>query len=97
MATLLCRVSFRRADGSFYSVQVEAESGYAAAVLALSTLTASEFSEGVEPDTRLRVQTLEPGPASTLAFADLQRWLERPSVTSAELAVKRRVRGLLAS
>jgi hypothetical protein len=93
----LCRVSFRRADGGFCSIEVEADSAYEAAVIALSTLTANEFSEGVEPDTRLRVQVLEPGPMSTLAFADLTRWLERPSLTASELAAKRRLRGLLAS
>jgi hypothetical protein len=93
----LCRVTFRRADGGFCSVEVEADSAYEAAVIALSTLTANEFSEGVEPDTRLRVQVLEPGPSSVVAFSDLKRWLDRPSMNSSELAAKRRLRGLLAS
>jgi hypothetical protein len=93
----LCRVSFRRADGWSFCVEVEADSPYEAAVLALSTLTSNEFAEGVAPETRVRVQVLEPGPASTLAFADLRRWLDRPSLTTSESAAKRRLRGLLAS
>jgi hypothetical protein len=97
MPAKLCRVSFRRADGGFCSLEVEAETAYEAAVMALSTLTANEFSEGVDLDTRLRVQVLEPGPSSTVAVADLKRWLERPSLSSSELAAKRALRGLLAS
>jgi hypothetical protein len=97
MSAKLCRVSFRRADGGFCSIEVEADSAYEAAVLALSTLTANEFAEGVQPETRLRVQVLEPGPASTMAFADLRRWLERPSLNASEVAARRTLRGLLAS
>jgi hypothetical protein len=97
MATKTCRVSFRRADGWFCSVEVEAESVYEAAVIALSTLTSNELSEGVAPQTPIRVQVIEPGPASIVAFADLKIWLERPTVNSSELATKRRLRAVLAS
>jgi hypothetical protein len=97
MATKTCRVSFRRADGWFCSVEVEAESVYEAAVLALSTLTSNELSEGVAPQTPIRVQVIEPGPTKTVAITEIRRWLEMPALNPSEGAMKRKLRGLLAS
>jgi hypothetical protein len=97
MAAKTCRVSFRKPDGCLYAVEVEAGSLYEAVVIALSSLTPTEFRENVVTDTRVKVQIIEPGPSHVVAVGDVQRWLDRPSVDAAELATKRKLRGLLAS
>jgi hypothetical protein len=53
-----CKVSFGKADGSFYSVEVEAATLYEAVVIALSSLTPQECREGIDSDTRMKVRRL---------------------------------------
>ena len=92
-----CRVSFRKPDGTFYAVDVEASTLYEAVVIALSSLTPREVNEGVESDTHFKVQIIEPGPSHMVAVADMRKWLDRPSIDAAELSTKRQLRRLLAS
>jgi hypothetical protein len=97
MSSRVCKVSFRRMDGAFHSVDVEADTVYEAVLIALSSLSPRERDEGVEASTRVNVQVFEPGPRHIVAVAEVRRWLERPSEDAAELAAKRKLRGLLAS
>jgi hypothetical protein len=97
MPVKTCKVPFRKPDGCFYAVEVEATTLYEAVVIALSSLTPHEIHQSVEGDTKVKVQILEPGPSQVVAIADVQRWLDRPSFDAAELAAKRQLRRLLAS
>jgi hypothetical protein len=97
VALRVCKVSFRRADGGFHSVEVEAETVYEAVLLALSSLTPHESAYAIEPDTRVNVRVVELGPPRTATVAEIRAWLDLPSLNPSETATRRRLRGLLAS
>ena len=90
MAT--CVVSFTDIEGLGHSVEVDAESLYEAAVLAVRTFR----QHGCEPGmvTRLEVQ-VRTAVTHTVTRQKIEEWLSAGSRTPKEAVTKQRLRGLL--
>ena len=92
-----CRVSFRDLEGMVHSTEVQAETMYEAAVLALKALKRSDWIELIGPATRIVIKVNKPPVEHFLMFAQLTHWLNDGAITPAERVRKKRLKELLAS
>ena len=92
-----CRVSFRDPDGVRHQVDVNAESVYEAAVLALKVFKKSEWIDSIGTGTRLDIEVFEPPVQHFIMYGQLTRWLDGRATSPAEVAKKRRLKEMLAS
>ena len=92
-----CIVSFRDPDGVRHQVEVNAESVYEAAVLALKAFRRSEWIEAIGTGTRMDIEVAEPPVQHFIMYGQLTRWLEGGARSPAEMAKKRKLKQMLAS
>jgi hypothetical protein len=90
MAT--CVVSYIDSEGLRHSVEVEAESLYEAAVLAVRIFRQHDCEPG--PAGRLEVE-VRSSVTHTVTLKKIQEWLEAGSRTPKEAVTKQRLRALL--
>jgi hypothetical protein len=90
-----CTVSFLSAIGVRHSVDVEAESLYEAAGLALSRLQKDGWVEGLGPGSRLEIEVREPGTTHTITVDRLKRWVNGTTSSPIETLRKAKVRQML--
>jgi hypothetical protein len=93
-----CQVVFQDLDGVRHSVQVEAESVYEAACLAIRALRKAGFVEQHPgPASRFEVQVVEPVVTHEVTVGQVQRWLELGSSNPNEINRRQRLREMLAA
>lgn len=80
MAIRTCVVSFVGPSGIRHSVEVEAETLYEAAVLAVTRFRQDIWGEAVTAGTTLDVEVREPSTKHSLTFQQVERWLASPGV-----------------
>jgi hypothetical protein len=83
-----CFVSFRDLRGITHSCEVQAESLYEAAVLAVNVFRKEPWLEPVGRATVLDIEVREPGTRHALSIQQLERWLAGGPGTPGE-AMKR--------
>jgi hypothetical protein len=93
----ICRVSFRDPDGVRHQVEVNAESVYEAAVLALKAFKKSEWIDSIGTGTRIDIEVSEPPVQHFLMYGQLTQWLDGGAKSPAEMAKKRKLKEMLAS
>jgi hypothetical protein len=81
VAARTCTVSFKGVSGIRHSVDVEAETLYEAAVLAVQRFRQDIWGEAVAPGTALEVEVREPGTKHSLTLQQVERWLAAPGTT----------------
>ncbi|HEY7171781.1 MAG TPA: hypothetical protein VH417_13110 [Vicinamibacterales bacterium] len=79
MAVRTCVVSFVGPSGIRHSVEVEAETLYEAAVLAVTRFRQDIWGEAVTAATTLDVEVREPSTKHSLTLQQVERWLGSPS------------------
>ena len=72
----LCTVSFKSPTGVTHGVDVEAETLYEAAGMALARLTEDGWIEGLGPGSRLEIEVREPSTQHSLTVQQLHRWID---------------------
>jgi hypothetical protein len=73
-----CTVSFKGASGIRHSTDVEAETLYEAAVMAVSRFRRDIWGEAVAAGTALEVEVREPSTRHSLTLQQIERWLASP-------------------
>ena len=96
MALRLCTVNFKSATGIIHGVDVEAETLYEAAGLALARLKKDGWIEGLGPGSRLQIEVREPSTTHSLTVSHLQRWIDG-GTNPADVLRRARVKLLLGS
>jgi hypothetical protein len=95
MAARKCCVSFTDHRGSRHSVEVDADSLYEAAAIALKALQACEWVEPIGPAARLEVEVRQATTRHQVTPSQVRRWSESSAVNPDERIRKDRVRDLL--
>jgi hypothetical protein len=90
-----CTVSFKGAQGIRHSVDVEAESLYEAAVLAIQRLNRDPWLENIGPATVLDVEVREPGTKHSLSLQQVERWLGGATTNPNEAMKKAKLKMML--
>ena len=90
-----CAVTFTDHRGARHTVEVEAESLYEAAALALQQLRACEWIDAVGPAARLEVEIRQPTTRHELTPMHVRRWCESSAVNPDERMRQDRVKALL--
>ena len=90
-----CTVSFRDVRGIRHSVDVEADSLYEAAVLAVSRFRQDPWAGQVVAGTQLDVEVREPPTRHTLSLQQVERWLGAATATPGEASKKARLKIML--
>lgn len=78
MTLRACTVSFKGASGIRHSIDVEAETLYEAAVMAVTRFRRDIWGEAVAAGTTLEVEVREPSTTHSLTFQQVERWLASP-------------------
>jgi hypothetical protein len=92
----VCRVTFQDLDGLRHVVEVDADSVYEAAVLAIRALKKSGFMDlPPGPASKLAVEVREPSVVHEVSVAQVQRWLERGSSNPNDEARKKKLQELM--
>jgi len=73
-----CSVSFRGVSGIRHTVEVEAETLYEAAVIAVSRFRQDIWGEAVASGAVLEVEVREPSTKHSLTLQQVERWLASP-------------------
>ena len=79
MALRVCTVSFKGVSGVRHAVDVEAETLYEAAVLAVSRFRQDIWGDVVASGATLDIEVREPAVKHSLTLAQVERWLTSPS------------------
>ena len=87
-------MSFRDSDGLLHEAEVEAESLYEAAVLALKAFKAA-WIDGPKSATRLSIEVRSPVVRHEVTVAQVRAWLESHSNNPNDQARKRDLKALL--
>jgi hypothetical protein len=95
MPVRACTVGFVDIRGIRHSVDVEAESLYEAAVLAIRRLNADPWMERIGPATRLDVDVREPGTRHCITVQQVERWLAGATPNPTEATKKAKLKLLL--
>ncbi len=88
-----CRVSFEDSERIRHSVEVEADSLFEAAVVALARFRSADVGVGLAATFDVAVS--EPVITHTIRLARVRAWLESGGRTPKEQATKVRLRGML--
>ena len=94
VALRACSVSFRGLSGVRHTVDVEAETLYEAAVIAVSRFRQDIWGEVVAGGTPLEVEVREPSTKHSLTLAQVERWLASPG-TPSEASKKAKMKTML--
>ena len=95
MAVRRCAVSFSDVRGVRHSVEVEAESLYEAAVLAIRRFREDPWGEIVGPATVLTIEVREPSTSHAITLQQIERWLSGSSPNPTETMKKAKLKTLL--
>jgi hypothetical protein len=96
MAFRSCTVSFKDVRGVRHSVDVEAESLYEAAVLAVRRLREDPFVERVVSATVLDVEARDPSTTRhSISLQQVERWLDGATSSPSEASKKAKLKVML--
>jgi hypothetical protein len=95
VAARRCLVSFTDGGGIRHSVDVEAESLYEAAIIAVKRLRRDPWMERVGESTVLEVEMREPSTTHTLSLKQIERWLATASPSPADASKKAKLKMML--
>lgn len=95
--TRICAVSFADVRGIRHTVEVQAESLFEAAILAVRTFRSDPWIERVGPATVLDIEVREPAVKHAITMMQVERWLEGASTSPNEGVKKAKLKNLLAS
>jgi hypothetical protein len=90
-----CIVSFKDVRGIRHSAEVEAESLYEAAVLAVMRLNADPWLEKIGPGTVLDIEVRNPGTSHSISLQQVERWLGGATTNPNEAMKKAKLKMLL--
>jgi hypothetical protein len=90
-----CTVSFTGHDGIRHSVNVQAETLYAAVVLAICAFREHDCTPSAA--TEWEVEARNPSVTHAVSMAKVQNWLQSSAKGPRDNIVKERLKGLLAS
>jgi hypothetical protein len=90
-----CSVSFSDQRGIRHSVEVQAESLFEAAVLAIQTFRQDPWLERVGPATVLDVEVRQPGTRHAVTLHQVERWLAGATPNPSEASKKAKLKMLL--
>ena len=96
MAVRSCRVSCRDGQGTEHSVEVTAQSLYEAVAQAWRILAENEWSADSQRPSIFVVRVKEPETEHRVRIEDFERWLTSAPKSPAEMALKTRLRKLVA-
>lgn len=97
VAAQVCTVSFTDASGIRHGVEVQAESLYEAAVLAVRAFKKAEWIDHIGPAARLEVEVRPAAAKHTITLLQVQRWLDGAVNSPNEMIKKRKLKELLAA
>ena len=95
MALRNCTVSFKDIRGVRHSTEVEAESLYEAAVLAINRLNHDPWIEKIGPATVLDIEVREPGTTHAISLQQVERWLAGATTNPNEATRKAKLKMVL--
>jgi hypothetical protein len=90
----ICEVSFKDHRGVRHGVEVQAETLYEAAVMAMAALRSDPWIERVGPSTILDVEVREPATKHAISLQQVERWLEG-AISPNEASRKARLKMML--
>ena len=90
-----CTVTFTNTRGIRHSADVQAESLFEAAVLAILILRRDGWSEQIGPATRLDVEVPEPVTRHTVTLLQVERWLNGATTSPNQKVRRERLRRML--
>jgi hypothetical protein len=91
----LCTVSFKDVRGIGHSVDVEAETLYEAAVLAVCRLSADPWIEKIGTATVLDIEVREPSTKHAISLQQVERWLGGATTNPNEASRKAKLKMML--
>lgn len=97
MPVRICAVSFADVRGIRHTVEVQAESLFEAAILAVRTLRGDPWIEHVGPATVLDIEVREPAAKHAITMHQVERWLAGSPTSPSEGAKKAKLKSLLVS
>jgi hypothetical protein len=95
MPPRVCTVTFKAATGITHGVDVEAESLYEAAALALARLEKDGWIEGLGPATKLEIEVRPPATRHIVSVQQLRNWVNGTTSSPAETLRRARLKRLL--
>ena len=95
VALRTCTVSFKDVRGIRHSVDVEAESLYEAAVLAVKRFRQDPWIEQVGTATVLDVEVREPATKHSISLQQVERWLAGATANPSEASKKAKLKMIL--
>lgn len=90
-----CAVSFLDQRGIRHSVDVQAESLFEAAVLAIQTFRQDPWMERIGPATVLDVEVRQPATRHAITLQQVERWLAGATPNPSEASKKAKLKMLL--
>jgi len=91
----ICNVSFVDVRRVRHTVEVQAESLYEAAILAVRTFKADPWIEDLGPSTPLEIEVREPAAKHAITMHQVERWLNGASVSPNEMVKKTKLKSLM--
>lgn len=95
MAVRVCTVSFVDVRGIRHSVDVDADSLFEAAVLAVRRFRQDPWIATIGPTTHLDVAVREPGTAHAITLQQVEKWLGGASASPGEASRKAKLKTML--
>lgn len=90
-----CSVSFKDERGIRHTVEVNAESLFEAAVLAVRAFKKADWIDHVGPAMPLEIEVRAPVTTHTITMIQVQRWLDSGVNSPNEMVKKKRLREML--
>src|SRR6478609_1112751 len=95
MSARSCEVSYKDHRGVRHAAEVQAESLYEAACLAVRIFREDPWLERIGPATVLDVEVREPGTKHSISLQQVERWLAGATTNPSEATRKARMKMLL--
>lgn len=95
VAVRTCSVSFADHRGIRHSVDVDAESLFEAAILAIQTFRQDPWLERIGPATVLDVEVRQPGTTHAVSLQQVERWLAAATTNPTEASKKAKLKMML--
>jgi hypothetical protein len=92
MAVRTCLVSYRDHRGVVHTAQVDAESVYEAAVLAITVFNKDPWLEKIGPATQLEIEVREPSTRHALTMQQVERYLAGATANPNEASKKTKLK-----